>query len=1184
MRKSLLLSMLISMMAVFGVQAQTWQHEMTMADGLPGKNMGMYYRMTTPVYELDEATNVVRLTVFSTNNVDNNFPNGFTNNSSAFPTFAISEIRLFDGEGNQVEVTADMITTNALSLNEGSIDALVDNDPNTHFHSTYSKGEVPQAYHYIEIALTDAMSKFQLQWDTRYYYFYTDPTHVAVTTGEEALPNKDAEFVLGEQVTSVDAIQTNKLYVLRGNYFEFTRTDDERTLPSYGEAFYHSPIGAALTPSAASLLWLEDAGDGKYFMHWLGYDRYIKAGGEIEAGAYVEATTDPTAAAALEFSECDTTAGAFIITSENNYLGQRRFVKMSWVNKDNMAGETSTYHYAWNLYEATANMKATAPYLQEAIEKAEELMAIQGIASEDEGEFEALTTAVAAAKDLIAAGEADGDETLQAYANLVSLINAYRITYIYVLADSIAEILENDDIVFCEDGWTKGGFPSTWEQTLIDIMDEAGQVADNPTSSTLVENTIAKVCTSLSSFWSSAVNEVTTFPIHLEEEKDGLTAEDKRVGNRFNFTSPLYYLSEATDVIRFTWFRNTSMELKESEGNVVFISLAEIYLYDEQGNKIEIREDMLSTNSLQSNDGDGLLALCDGNEGNYYHGCWDHSAEGSYCPQNGEYAYLDIALDTEISAFSYKFVGRDHSNDFYKHYPTDYAITPGTTIDYEEVKTVKVDEYNGVRGEQITDAAQIVPGELYVLWGNLSVVSDGSEGSGYYDGAWQNVGKEMSSACVVTFEDAGDGKLNMRNVSSNAYLKTPAGWEGASTTYFKDEACPLSIMASSNLENSFKIFYEGTITDPAETAGGGYGAEAIFVMQSWASNIGMFTITDWESDDTDGESDWYIYKASVDNQEKLNLVGMIAAVESFGIDYENVGDAVGMLDEAVVAPIAEAIAKAQAVVETGDEAACKAAAAELAEVIQTIPSISTNPLISGNDYIIRSANKEFKDYHTQNIAMFAGPANGSGADANAANMVWFNYEYSLDGMDSTVFHWTFTQDTIVNEGEEAWAKYTIKNVLYDEYIVPAFPNGKNLTTSPYSSNDAAPLIYLRPSSQKVGMWTLVGVEAWHQPSSPSYCYFEVRTGGGPYGTGPAAHYGRVATWSYSANSTQWHIIPVTKTTSINDIVVDEPAGEVISTSYITPDGVTSNVPVKGVCIIRRVYANGVITTEKEFIK
>ncbi len=1178
--KKFYFSMLIAMMAVFGVKAQSWQYELSAADGLPGKNMGMYYQMTTPVYELDEATQTIRLTVFSTTNVDKNF-SGFTNNSSQFPTFTIAELRLFDGDGNRVELTADMVTTNALSLNEGSIDAMFDNDPTTHFHSTYSKGEVPQAYHYIEIALTDAMSKFQLQWDTRYYYFFPDPTYVGITGGTEALPHKDYEFVLGEKVTSVDAIQPNKLYVIRGNYFEFTRTEDERTLPSYGEAFYNQPGGAALTPSAASLLWLEDAGNGKYFMHWLGFDRYLKAGGEVEAGAYAEATTDPTQAAALEFAECDSVEGAFIITSENNYLGQRRFVRMSWVNKDNMAGETSTYNYAWNLYEASTNMLAMVPFLQEAIDKAEELMAIQGIASEDDGEYEALKTAVAAAKELIAADEEDGDATLAAYANLVELINAYRITYIYVLSDSIAEILENEEIVFCEDGWVEGGYPASWEQTLTDIMDEAGQVADAPTSSALVENTISKVCNTLTTFYASAVKGVANFPIHLDDEKDGLTTEDKRVGNRFNFTSPVYYLSEATDVIRFTWFRNTSMELKENCGNVVFISLAEIYLYDELGNKIELREDMISTNSVQPNDGDGIAALCDGNEGNYYHGCWNPDADGAYCPQNGEYAYIDIALDTEISAFSYKFIGRDNSNDFYKHYPIEYAITPGTLIDYDEIKVTPVDEFKGVRGEQITDASQIQAGELYVLWGNLQAVSDGTGGSGYYDGAWQNRGKDMNSASVITFEDAGDGKFYMRNLSSNAYLKTPAGWEGATATYFTEDAVPLSIMASSNLENSFKIYYEGTITDPTED---GYGNESIFVMQAWQTNIGMFTITDWDSDDTDGESDWYIYKASVENKEKLNLTALISAVESFGIDYENVGDAVGMLDESVVAPIATAVAKAQAVVETGDDAACKAAAAELAPVIQTIPSIKTNPLISGEDYVIRSANKEFKDYHTQNIAMFVGPKNGSGADANAANMVYFNYEYSIDGMDSTVFHWTFTHDTIVNEGEETWAKYTIKNVLYDEYIVPAFPNGKNLTTSPFSSNDAAPLIYMRPSTQKVGQWVFVGVDAWAQPSYPNYCYFETRTGGGPYGTSGAAHYGRVATWSYSANTAQWKVIPVSKTTSISDIVVDEPAGEVISTTYITPDGVTSNVPAKGVCIIRKVYANGVVKTEKKFIK
>ena len=147
MRKSLLLTALFMLVALFGVKAQAWQYELTLADGLPGKNMGMYWQMTTPVYELDEATQAIRVTVFSTTNVDKH-SSGYVNYGPAFPTFTMAELRLFDGEGKEVELTADMFSTNAFSLNEGSFDALVDDVPTTHFHSTYTKGEAPQAYHY----------------------------------------------------------------------------------------------------------------------------------------------------------------------------------------------------------------------------------------------------------------------------------------------------------------------------------------------------------------------------------------------------------------------------------------------------------------------------------------------------------------------------------------------------------------------------------------------------------------------------------------------------------------------------------------------------------------------------------------------------------------------------------------------------------------------------------------------------------------------------------------------------------------------------------------------------------------------------------------------------------------------------------------------------------------------------
>ena len=1167
--------MLISMMAVFGAQAQAWQVELTKADGLPGKNMGVYSTMTTPVYTLDEAISTIRITVFSTENVDRNFPSGMTNNSSAFPTFAISEMRLFDGEGNKVQLTSDMFSTNAQSLDEGSLEALVDGDLKTHFHSTYTKGEVPQAYHYIDITLPQAMSQFKLEYDSRYYYFYTTPTHIALTAGTEANPYFEEEFVLGEQVTSVDALETNKLYVVRGNYFEFTRTDDERTLPSYGEAFYHSPHGAALVPSSASLMWLEDAGQGKYFMHWLKNDRYIKAGGEIEAGAYVESTANPLEAAALEFAACDTVNGAFIITSENNYLGQRRFVKMSWVNKNNMGGETSTYNYAWNIYEASTNYKSTASILQATIDQAKEFMAIQGVASEDNGEYAELAAAVTEAEGILAAGEQDGNEVLATQATLTSLINAYRITYIYVLTDSITNILENDDIVFCDEAWVEGGYPAAFETTLQNAMDEGGVVADNPTSSAAVEAVIASMTQTISDFYASVVSEVATFPIRVEDDKLGYT-KTTPVNNSYIYKSPLYYLAEETDVLRMTVFKNSS---GQTLSGTPFFCLGEFEIFDAGGNKLEITADMISTNSLYVGDGDGIPAIVDGDASTYYHGCYA-TAEGNIWPEEGKYHYVEFELPEAVSAFSFRMVSRSNSSDVYKHTPLDFAFTAGTEISFADLN---VDLYPATRGEQITDVAQIVPGDIYVLYGNLEVVNNGSEGSGYYDGAWQNKGRDyFTSDLLITFEDAGEGQYYMRNLSTNAYLKTPAGWEGASVTSITAEACPLNIMASTNLENSFKIYYQGVITDPTETAAGGYGSEAIFVMQAWSGNIGMFTIANWESDDTDGESDWYIYKASAQQVEKLNLAGKIASVESYGIDYDNVGEAVGMLDKAAVDPVANALANAKAAFDADDAAAWTAAADELSACIQTIPSIKTNELISGQDYIIRSANKEFKPYHNgKNLSMFVGPSDGSGT-FESDNMLWFTYEYGIDGLDNSVFHFTFTQDTVVNEGEETWGKYTIKNVLLDEYIVPVISYGKNISTQKFASNDGAPLIYLRPMA--VGEFSLTGVEAWHQEDWPTYSAFETRTGGGGYATGGQAHYGHIATWGYSTATAQWNIVPVSTNTSISDIVVDEPAGEVVSTTYITPDGVTSNVPVKGVCIIRRVYANGVVETKKEFVK
>lgn len=1187
MRKSLLLTVLLSLATVFGVNAQSWQFELSEADGMPGACKGMYWQMTTPVYELEEPTDVIRLTCFSTNNWDSNTGTGIAGGLSYgpnFPCFTISEFRIYDGNGNQIELTEDMFETNALSLAEGSLAALVDGELTTHFHSTYGKGETPMTYHYIQVALPEAVSKFQIQYDTRYYYYYPDPTHIAITPGTEAIPYLDENLVVEEQVTDPEAIQPNVLYLLRGNYFEYIYDEEGwgREIPTRGDAFYHNHKGASLTPSSNSLVYLEDAGDGTYKLRWLKNEHYIAAGASDLTYKDAGWTPNVLNAAQFNFSACDSIEGAMYIKTNNNlYLTQSRYICLRYVNEANIGEDELTYNYAWSIFKATVDNKATVPVLQASIDKAEELMALQGIASEDNGEYEELATEVANAKNMIAEGSASADELLQESATLQELINNYRVTYIYVLSDSIESILDDEEIEFCDanTGWVAGGYPSYFVSVLSELMDESGTVADNPVNSAVVENMISKMVSTLESFYASVVSTISEFPIRITEE-DGLTAS-AQVSNRWEWTSPVYYLSEPTDVLRMTVFQNSS---GETASGTPFFCLGEFILLNELGEQIELTEDMFSTNSLQTNDGGGLAALCDGDRGTYYHGCYSpNETNGSFAPAEGKYAYIQIALNEPISAFSYNLISRQNSNDYYKHTPLDFAFTAGEEIEKPE----EGDPFNTVRGEKITDASQIVPGDLYLMWGNLNVLDTlgnvVGEGTGYYNGSFLLHGKKVSNTCVVTFEDAGDGKFYLRNVSANTYLKTPDNWSAASTTYFKEEAAALNIINSTNLAETFKIYHYGPVTVVDRPL---YGEGDIYYMvQAWSSDkIGMYSIATLDDDDKDGESDWSIYKVSVDDYNKLDLSGVIATVESYGFDESWIGEAVGMYKSTTLEPVLNPLAKAKAAYDSGDDAACKSSADELRAIVGDLAAIKDNyiPVISGQDYVIRSANKEFKPYHGDDckLSMFIGPSNGSGA-RDSENMLWWTYEYS-EGMDSAEFHFTFVEDTTSFEGQEEWGKFTIKNVAHNEYIVPEISYGLNITTDEYSSSDAAPLIYLRP--RVVGQYALVGVDAWHQETWPTYSYFETRTGGGPYGTSGKAHYGRVATWAYSANTAQWSIIPVSTLTSINNLVIDEPEGDVVSVSYYTPAGMASNVPVKGVNIVKMVYANGVVESKKIFVK
>ena len=116
-----------------------------------------YATFTSKTYRFTEPLTKIRFTVKETG------INGLCGN---YPFFHLGELELYDENGEKIELTVENLYTNAChnTLNNASdgigLLGLVDGDPTTHFHSTFSKAV--NEYHYIEVTLPE---------DKEYYGF-----------------------------------------------------------------------------------------------------------------------------------------------------------------------------------------------------------------------------------------------------------------------------------------------------------------------------------------------------------------------------------------------------------------------------------------------------------------------------------------------------------------------------------------------------------------------------------------------------------------------------------------------------------------------------------------------------------------------------------------------------------------------------------------------------------------------------------------------------------------------------------------------------------------------------------------------------------------------------------------------------------------------------------------------------
>ena len=183
-----------------------------------------------------------------------------------------------------------------------------------------------------------------------------------------------------------------------------------------------------------------------------------------------------------------------------------------------------------------------------------------------------------------------------------------------------------------------------------------------------------------------------------------------KVVRNYTYQSAVYELEEAVSTLRFTvCSTNTIDALTEgsfdgySSGwgtGFPFFTISEFRIYDGEGNKLDY---IASGNAVAPNDGGGLAALNDDNEGTYLHtvylrGTLPHA-----------YHYLEFQLPEPVKSFSFNWNAR---SNYHKNLITYVGITPGTEF-------FPFPEQEFQLGEQVTSVDELAEeGALFVLRSN----------------------------------------------------------------------------------------------------------------------------------------------------------------------------------------------------------------------------------------------------------------------------------------------------------------------------------------------------------------------------------------------------------------------------------------------------------------------------------
>ena len=865
MRKNLFLTLALAFAGFAGANAQDWTVSLGAGDGLPGDNV-QKGTQTVQVYKSDvikptEALTTLRFTVAQ--NYNGEKPNG--NN---FVT-ALSELVVYAADGETVipyTVTSNADHNTLSGGTDGAgLAALNDGKWNNYWHSCWSATGAQADFHHLELTFEAPVSEFVLEWGARPGNPKNAPTLVGLTKGGvDYVPYADWAFTVGEQITSLDALEGVQYFVMKSNvpveYHTYVN-NHESTEGAFGTQTTKEPnvgpgpqyvnggtVAEAAAPEYAIQL---IPADGGYYLYYVTEGKFLSANPTDNAYNGANGGQGKTAkmsdAAVVTITE--TAEGRFEMSYMMEYEGEQVEIHVGAtpstggfknVDKSRYDFYKQGYPYClnyayilafdWTFEEVTMNYPAkyaTIP-VRNAIKEAKSVytfmdsVAVEGY----EYGYEDFMAVLGECEAKLADGTYEDIE--QVFADVETLNTAMGV-YVYTKIEWLNDVYLYEFSQVYEkqctpstnpiDGkYLKEAFDLYITHNLVDACSELYDAAYENEYAYLAEmkTFINGVEGNINAFLASQIVYVTLPKVYTAEDPHHTPLGTLVNNNRYDWEQ-LVALNEAVDGIRLT-FLETNVGTAASDGKYKgypMVALSGLAILDQNGNELALTVANVSTNSLETSEG-SLENLFDNNTGTFYHSIWGN---GTFSPET--YVYLDVKFPEGVSLknFTVKTIGRENK-----------SLAPGTVCitkygeEYDPA-IFRENPYNVKGGTQITDASQLKDGGLYIISGNLRVKTQ-EAAPRYYAGVTPyhtNIKAALNDPCVYMFKKTENGwniislanaqywalnkTVNENTDEETGETTTSTSWSTGLTVY-PANAAEVNFVKSVNLKNTFAIYSE----------------------------------------------------------------------------------------------------------------------------------------------------------------------------------------------------------------------------------------------------------------------------------------------------------------------------------------------------------------------------------------